>query len=67
MLCCIAEDIPEEVSYDVPFKAIYALAEWTNVAVNTLSATNVMINILEHGEQFNNPDLQQSIVQLVET
>lgn len=38
------QDDLDDLSYDVPFKAIYSMAEWANVAVNTLTVVNSVLN-----------------------
>lgn len=65
----LIDDMPEELSYEIPFKAIYSLAEWTNVAVNALSAANHVLNSIDNHDPYNSNaiEIQQSIVQLVET
>ncbi len=63
------DDLPEELSYEIPFKAIYSLAEWANVAVNALSAANHVLNSIDNHDPYNSNaiEIQQSIIQLVET
>jgi hypothetical protein len=78
----LRDELPEDLSYEIPFKAIYSLAEWTNVAVNTLSAVNSILNTLDTTSSNNNnnnnnnnmmtdhyanAEVQQTIIQLVET
>jgi hypothetical protein len=63
------DDIPEELSYEIPFKAIYSLAEWTNIAVNALSAASYVLNSIDSHDPYNSNarEIQQSIIQLVES